>query len=124
MSEVIWYYTDPYGTFWQYNAKVIGSGSEGADSYVQEQYNKVCGCALAVKRSFLLVSQAIVYNFDYDDFHRANAQQPKLGEDIMELIETVDEFSGCFSFQAIDFFDDAVVIFNANPSFDHSLIFP
>ena len=35
------YYTDPSGTFWQCNAKAIGSGSEGADSTLQEQYNKV-----------------------------------------------------------------------------------
>ncbi|KAH8521221.1 hypothetical protein H0E87_002325, partial [Populus deltoides] len=34
------YYTDPSGTFWQCNAKAIGSGSEGADSTLQEQYNK------------------------------------------------------------------------------------
>ncbi|MBA0839610.1 hypothetical protein Goarm_005317, partial [Gossypium armourianum] len=34
------YYTDPSGTFWQCNAKAIGSGSEGADSSLQEQYNK------------------------------------------------------------------------------------
>ncbi|KAL6206290.1 hypothetical protein ACLB2K_023538 [Fragaria x ananassa] len=35
-----WYYTDPSGTFWQCNAKAIGSGSEGADSSLQEQYSK------------------------------------------------------------------------------------
>ena len=35
------YYTDPSGTFWQCNGKAIGSGSEGADSSLQEQYNKV-----------------------------------------------------------------------------------
>ncbi|XP_066358435.1 proteasome subunit alpha type-5-like isoform X2 [Miscanthus floridulus] len=34
------YYTDPSGTYWQCNAKAIGSGSEGADSSLQEQYNK------------------------------------------------------------------------------------
>jgi 20S proteasome subunit alpha 5 len=34
------YYTDPSGTFWQCNAKAIGSGSEGADSSLQEQFNK------------------------------------------------------------------------------------
>ncbi|PPD91890.1 hypothetical protein GOBAR_DD11158 [Gossypium barbadense] len=37
---LIRYYTDPSGTFWQCNAKAIGSGSEGADSSLQEQYNK------------------------------------------------------------------------------------
>ncbi|KAK7313157.1 hypothetical protein VNO77_37623 [Canavalia gladiata] len=34
------YYTDSSGTFWQCNTKAIGSGSEGADSSLQEQYNK------------------------------------------------------------------------------------
>ncbi|MCL7047800.1 hypothetical protein MKW94_028327, partial [Papaver nudicaule] len=34
------YYTDPSGTFWQCDAKEIGSGSEGADSSLQEQFNK------------------------------------------------------------------------------------
>ncbi|KAK7357856.1 hypothetical protein VNO80_17153 [Phaseolus coccineus] len=34
------YYTDPSGTFWQCNGKAIGSGSEGADSSLQEQFNK------------------------------------------------------------------------------------
>ncbi|KAI8526960.1 hypothetical protein RHMOL_Rhmol12G0039400 [Rhododendron molle] len=34
------YYTDPSGTFWQCNAKAIGSGSERADSSLQEQYDK------------------------------------------------------------------------------------
>ncbi|KAG1334393.1 putative Proteasome subunit alpha type-5 [Cocos nucifera] len=32
--------TDPCGTLWQCSAKAIGSGSEGADSALQEQYNK------------------------------------------------------------------------------------
>ncbi|CAM6082900.1 unnamed protein product [Calypogeia fissa] len=34
------YHTDPSGTFWQCDAKAIGSGSEGADSSLQEHYNK------------------------------------------------------------------------------------
>ncbi|XP_048497020.1 proteasome subunit alpha type-5 isoform X2 [Beta vulgaris subsp. vulgaris] len=34
------YYTDPSGTFWQCSAKAIGSGSEGADSSLQEQFRK------------------------------------------------------------------------------------
>lgn len=43
------YYTDPSGTFWQCNAKAIGSGSEGADSSLQEQYNKVSLFLLILK---------------------------------------------------------------------------
>eukprot|EP00249_Psilotum_nudum_P002695 c15819_g1_i1 orf=475-1191(-) len=34
------YHTDPSGAFWQCNAKAIGSGSEGADTSLQEHYNK------------------------------------------------------------------------------------
>ncbi|PWA95038.1 proteasome subunit alpha type-5 [Artemisia annua] len=34
------FYMDPSGTFWQCNGNAIGSGSEGADSSLQEQYNK------------------------------------------------------------------------------------
>ncbi|OAE27244.1 hypothetical protein AXG93_473s1150 [Marchantia polymorpha subsp. ruderalis] len=34
------YITDPSGTFWECDAKAIGSGSEGADSSLQEHYNK------------------------------------------------------------------------------------
>lgn len=43
------YYTDPSGTFWQCNAKAIGSGSEGADSSLQEQFNQVCASSGALK---------------------------------------------------------------------------
>ena len=32
---------DPSGTFIQYDAKAIGSGSEGAQSQLQEVYHKV-----------------------------------------------------------------------------------
>uniref|UniRef100_A0A7I4BAA2 Proteasome subunit alpha type n=2 Tax=Physcomitrium patens TaxID=3218 RepID=A0A7I4BAA2_PHYPA len=34
------YHTDPSGTFWQCDAKAIGSGSEGADTSLQEHFNK------------------------------------------------------------------------------------
>ena len=35
------YHMDPSGTFLQFDAKAIGSGSEGAQSQLQEQYHKV-----------------------------------------------------------------------------------
>jgi 20S proteasome subunit alpha 5 len=35
------YHTDPSGTFTRYEAKAIGAGSEGAQTYMQEHYNKV-----------------------------------------------------------------------------------
>jgi len=34
------YHTDPSGTFLQYEAKAIGSGSEGAQTSLHEEYNK------------------------------------------------------------------------------------
>jgi len=58
------YYTDPSGTFWQCNAKAIGSGSEGADSSLQEQYNKVyfvcvaqalCNTSISSSVNFFLI---------------------------------------------------------------------
>ena len=38
------YHTDPSGTFWECDAKAIGSGSEGADTSLQEHFNKVREC--------------------------------------------------------------------------------
>jgi len=35
------YHMDPSGTFLQYDAKAIGSGSEGAQQALQEVYHKV-----------------------------------------------------------------------------------
>jgi 20S proteasome subunit alpha 5 len=36
------FHLDPSGTYVQYNAKAIGSGSEGAQQTLQEKYHKVC----------------------------------------------------------------------------------
>ncbi len=36
------YHADPSGTLTRYDAKAIGSGSEGAQTELQEQYHKVC----------------------------------------------------------------------------------
>lgn len=35
------YHADPSGTFMRYDAKAIGSGSEGAQAELQDQFNKV-----------------------------------------------------------------------------------
>lgn len=44
------YHADPSGTFMRYDAKAIGSGSEGAQNELQDSYNKV----RSFRRSFLL----------------------------------------------------------------------
>jgi 20S proteasome alpha/beta subunit len=36
------YHAEPSGTFYQYDAKAIGSGSEGAQAELQNEYFKVC----------------------------------------------------------------------------------
>jgi len=39
-GQAVLFHTDPSGTFTQFNAKAIGSGSEGAQTQLQEEYNK------------------------------------------------------------------------------------
>ncbi|PHU09137.1 Proteasome subunit alpha type-5 [Capsicum chinense] len=53
------YYTDPSGTFWQCNAKAIGSGSEGADSSLQEQFNKDLSLKEAEKIALSILKQVM-----------------------------------------------------------------
>jgi 20S proteasome alpha/beta subunit len=36
------YHTDPSGTFVRYDAKAIGSGSEAAQSELQDKWHSVC----------------------------------------------------------------------------------
>ena len=45
---------DPSGTFLQYEAKAIGSGSEGAQQSLQETYHKVSegiGCSSIINKA-------------------------------------------------------------------------
>lgn len=53
------YYTDPSGTFWQCSAKAIGSGSEGADSSLQEQYSKEMTLAEAETVALSILKQVM-----------------------------------------------------------------
>jgi 20S proteasome alpha/beta subunit len=42
------FHADPSGTMVRYDAKAIGSGSEGAQSELQDKYKKVrCSCGLS-----------------------------------------------------------------------------
>jgi 20S proteasome alpha/beta subunit len=42
------FHTDPSGTFTKYAAKAIGAGSEGAQTALEEHYNKVFGSISSV----------------------------------------------------------------------------
>jgi 20S proteasome alpha/beta subunit len=51
---------DPSGTFLQYDAKAIGSGSEGAQQSLQEVYHKVSSMAFVLLlHSIILLSGAL-----------------------------------------------------------------
>ena len=52
---------DPSGTFLQYDAKAIGSGSEGAQQALQEQYHKV-SYGLKTLRSNLFNYNQVVWS--------------------------------------------------------------
>ncbi|KAI3876367.1 hypothetical protein MKW98_021219 [Papaver atlanticum] len=53
------YYTDPSGMSWQCDGKAIGSGSEGANSSLQEPFNKV-NMEKILKRSSMCYSSGKV----------------------------------------------------------------
>lgn len=42
------FHLDPSGTYTRYDAKAIGSGSEGAQTSLQEMYHKVSMCGVFV----------------------------------------------------------------------------
>lgn len=57
------FHLDPSGTYVQYNAKAIGSGSEGAQQTLQEKYHKVCTyyeTNISYKNSLLIILYFLV----------------------------------------------------------------
>lgn len=53
------YHAEPSGTFYRYDAKAIGSGSEGAQAELQNEYHKVSDC---VSRLYYGVSWVVANN--------------------------------------------------------------
>lgn len=53
------YHTDPSGTYIRYEAKAIGDGSEGAQTVLQEQYNKSLTMAEAQKIALEILKQVM-----------------------------------------------------------------
>lgn len=53
------YHTDPSGTYIQYEAKAIGSGSEGAQSALQEDYHSSLTLEEAAKLSLTILKQVM-----------------------------------------------------------------
>jgi len=53
-GPALWH-TDPSGTFTQYDAKAIGAGSEGAQTHLQQEYNK----SMTLKRAEALALETL-----------------------------------------------------------------
>jgi len=53
------YHTDPSGTYTKYEAKAIGTGSEGAQTYLQEHYNKSLKLHEAEKMALEVLKQVM-----------------------------------------------------------------
>ncbi|EFC50334.1 proteasome subunit alpha type 5 [Naegleria gruberi] len=53
------YHTDPSGTFTRYEAKAIGAGSEGAQTTLQEEYNKSMFLEQAENLAISILKQAM-----------------------------------------------------------------
>jgi len=53
------YHTDPSGTYSQFQAKAIGAGSEGAQTQLQDQYNKSMKLHEAQKLAFDVLKQVM-----------------------------------------------------------------
>ena len=51
------YHMDPSGTYLQFDAKAIGSGSEGAQQSLQEAYHKSITMKEATKTAFTILKQ-------------------------------------------------------------------
>lgn len=53
------FHVDPSGTYMQYNAKAIGSGSEGAQTTLQEEYHKSMTLIEAEERALKILKQVM-----------------------------------------------------------------
>ena len=51
------YHMDPSGTYLQFNAKAIGSGSEGAQQSLQEAFHSSMTMKEATKSAFTILKQ-------------------------------------------------------------------
>jgi len=58
------YHTDPSGTFNQYDAKALGAGSEGAQTALQDQYNKSMKLPDAEKLALSILKQVMEEKID------------------------------------------------------------
>lgn len=53
------FFSDPSGTYFQYKAKAIGAGSEGAQVTLQEKYNELLTTTEAIDLSVSILKQVM-----------------------------------------------------------------
>lgn len=57
------YHMDPSGTFLEFGAKAIGSGSEGAQQSLQESYHKVTALFFFFAAEILIISEIYIISY-------------------------------------------------------------
>ncbi|KAJ1924677.1 proteasome component pup2, partial [Linderina pennispora] len=80
------FHTDPSGTFWRYEAKAIGAGSEGAQTELQEQYHRGMSLEEAETLALKVLKQVME-----EKLSSTNVQLAKVTEQTGFQIYTKDE---------------------------------
>uniref|UniRef100_T1JK43 Proteasome subunit alpha type n=1 Tax=Strigamia maritima TaxID=126957 RepID=T1JK43_STRMM len=88
------YHMDPSGTFVQYDAKAIGSGSEGAQQSLQEIYNKSLTLKDALKAVLTILKQVMEEKLNSTNVEVATVTKEKnfimfSKEDVEEVIKGI-----------------------------------
>ncbi|KAI8319743.1 N-terminal nucleophile aminohydrolase [Martensiomyces pterosporus] len=86
------YHTDPSGTFWRYEAKAIGAGSEGAQTELQEQYHRDISLAEAEVLALKVLKQVME-----EKLSNTNVQLAKVTKEGGFQIYTKDELQDVIS---------------------------
>ncbi|KAK3588264.1 hypothetical protein CHS0354_022111 [Potamilus streckersoni] len=88
------YHIDPSGTFIQYDAKAIGSGSEGAQQALQEVYHKSITLKEACKASLTILKQVMEEKLNSTNVEMATVTPEKMfhvctKEELEEVIKDI-----------------------------------
>ncbi|GAA5991783.1 hypothetical protein JCM5350_005423 [Sporobolomyces pararoseus] len=90
------YHADPSGTFMRYTAKAIGSGSEGAQSELQDSYTKSMTLEQAKLLSLKVLKQVMEEKLDFNNVQLAVVSEQTQGykilnkEELKPVIEEVE----------------------------------
>ncbi|XP_064476133.1 proteasome subunit alpha type-5-like [Ornithodoros turicata] len=71
------YHMDPSGTYVQYDAKAIGSGSEGAQQALQEKYHRSITLEEATKEALVILKQVMEEKLNSTNVEVANVTKDK-----------------------------------------------